>query len=315
MRFVAGNSDRLDKAMVEGLPGLTRSAAQKLIETDRVQINGLPAGGSSQRLVAGDAVVVRPQQPLAAPPLPEAVALNILYEDDSIIVINKPAGMVVHPGAGNATGTLLNAVLAHSPQVAEAGDEDRPGVVHRLDKETSGVMLIAKTDAALQNLQAQFKARSIHKTYIAVCVGIVLPARAIISKPIGRNPQNRQKMAILATGRDAVTEYLVMSTTLRHTLLQAHPRTGRTHQLRVHFASIGFPIVGDSLYGGPAGARDALSRHMLPRHLLHAASIQFAHPVTATICVFQAPLPAEFVEALITADLDPNVSVGSVAAA
>ena len=282
---------------------VTRSAAQKLIALGRVQVNQVTALNSNQRVTIGDLVTLEPMEPVQRLPVGEAIPLEILFEDATLMVINKPAGMVVHPGAGNTTGTLVNAVLAHAPEVAEAGDEDRPGVVHRLDKETSGIMLIAKTDAALVNLQSQFRLRSIHKTYFALCVGQFVPARAIINKPIGRNPMSRQRMSILATGREAVTEVAVLATAERHSLVKAFPRTGRTHQVRVHLASLGFPIVGDALYGGLAGARDALAQRLVPRHLLHAVHIEFVHPLTGLSCSFDAEMPGDFSAALSEAGL------------
>ena len=260
---------------------------------------------------------------------PEAIGLDVLYEDAEVLVINKPAGMVVHPGAGVRGGTVANAILSYAPEAADAGDDPkRPGIVHRLDKETSGVLLIARTDAALQALQAQFQTRTIEKTYLALCVGDVMPPAGLIDKPIGRDPGHRQRMAVVASGRSAQTEYTVtqrwkvadadgvaeavlgtlgrVSTTgaerkakpmpMAYALVRARPRTGRTHQLRVHLASLGYPIVGDETYG--ATRRDPLSKKLAPRQLLHASELRFALPSTGAEFRAHAPLPADFLAVL-----------------
>jgi 23S rRNA pseudouridine1911/1915/1917 synthase len=223
--------------------------------------------------------------------------------------------MVVHPGAGNARGTLANAILAHAPEIANVGDPLRPGIVHRLDKETSGIVLLAKNAAAYSALQAQFKRRVVKKLYLALCVGDVQPPRGIINKPIGRDPLHRQRMAIIAGGRESVTQYAVGevfrvnetkilpetwfpgtgSVELKkgnvYSFVRARPATGRTHQIRVHFASIGFPVVGDALYG--ATRHDALSRALAPRHLLHASEVVFELPSSGKAIHLYAPLPED----------------------
>jgi 23S rRNA pseudouridine1911/1915/1917 synthase len=243
----------------------------------------------------------------------EQIALDILYEDDDVIAVNKAAGMVVHPGAGNQHGTLANAILAHAPGIASVGDPTRPGIVHRLDKETSGIVLLAKNVAAYSALQAQFKRRVVKKLYLALCVGDVHPPRGIINKPIGRDPLHRQRMAVIVGGRESVTQYAVgevfrvaetrMLSEIEfpnaepvelkkggaYSFVRARPATGRTHQLRVHFASIGFPIVGDALYG--ATRHDALSRALAPRHLLHASEVLFELPSSGKAIHLYAPLP------------------------
>ncbi|MCL4504921.1 MAG: RluA family pseudouridine synthase, partial [Chloroflexi bacterium] len=248
------------------------------------------------------------EAPVAAQP--EQIALNILYEDEDVIAVDKPAGMVVHPGAGIAAGTLANAILAHAPQVATVGDSLRPGIVHRLDKETSGIVLLAKTQDAYVALQRQFKARAIKKVYLALCVGDVQPPRGVIKKPIGRDPARRQRMAIVVGGRESVTQYaiaevyaiaqprtvegfegLTLQKGARYSFIQVRPATGRTHQIRVHLASIGFPVVGDAVYG--ATRRDPLSRAIAPRHLLHASELSFDLPASGQTVHLVAPMPAD----------------------
>jgi 23S rRNA pseudouridine1911/1915/1917 synthase len=258
---------------------------------------------SKHEVQAGDVVEMSTPVVVMGAPQPEAIALDVVFEDDVIVVINKPAGMSVHPGAGTPGGTVVNALLAHAPEAADAaaptGDEDRPGVVHRLDKETSGVMVLAKTADALAALQAQFKARTIEKQYVAWCVGVPMHVRGEIRKPIGRHPKHRQRMAVMGEGREAITEYEVTATIARagrsYALVHCHPHTGRTHQIRVHLASIGTPVVGDALYGGAPGARDPLSQQLTPRHLLHAQRLAFVHPRSGAPLVFEVPPPADFV--------------------
>ncbi|MCX6018520.1 MAG: RluA family pseudouridine synthase [Chloroflexi bacterium] len=292
-RLTVRRTARLDKALPALLPELSRSAAQRLIEAGHVRVNGV-ARGAGDAVAAGDVIDVYVPPPPSVIPLPEVLPLTILYEDDDVIAIDKPAGLVVHPGAGNASGTLVNALLHHAPDVADVGDEQRPGIVHRLDKETSGVMLVAKTSTAHAALQEQFRLRRIRKTYLALCIGNVQPARGVINKPIARDPSNRQRMAVVPGGREAVTEFVVterMQIEGRpYSLVRAYPRTGRTHQIRVHFASIGFPIVGDLLYGA---GRDLLSKRIAPRHLLHASEIRFRLPATGEERALYAPLPED----------------------
>lgn len=286
-------SNRLDKAIASSLPELSRSAAQKLIDQGRVTVNGATRD-ASHFVRAGDAIIVRLPPPEFTVPQAEDIPLVLLYEDDDVIAIDKPAGTVVHPGAGNASGTLVNALLSRLPGIALVGDAQRPGIVHRLDKETSGIVLVAKTDAAHRRLQLQFKTRKIKKTYWAMCIGDMQPASGVIDKPIGRDPSHRQRMAIVAGGREAITQYRVMELThyedRAYSWVKAFPLTGRTHQIRVHFASLGFPIVGDLLYGAK---RDPLSKRIAPRHLLHAGELQFEHPTSGATIKLHSPLPPD----------------------
>jgi 23S rRNA pseudouridine1911/1915/1917 synthase len=304
-------SGRLDKSLAmllgdkaEG--SLSRSAIQRLIEQEHVTVNG-QARSASHQVRPGDVLVVDAPEERAAVAQAEEIPLDIVYEDEDVIAVNKPAGMVVHPGAGNDAGTLANAILAHTPGIAGVGDAQRPGIVHRLDKETSGIVLLAKTDAAYRALQGQFKTRTIKKLYLALCVGDMQPPRGIIDKPIGRDPAHRQRMAIVAGGRVSVTQYAVAEVyrleapgevrgvTLPkgsvYSYVRVRPTTGRTHQIRVHFASLGFPIVGDALYG--ATRRDALSRALTPRHLLHASELAFELPSSRKAINLYAPMPED----------------------
>ena len=323
---IANTSDRLDKVIAGLFAEITRSAAQRYIEQGRVQVNGT-AREARHKVGRGDVVTVDVPDAGPALPQPEAIPLVVLYEDDDVIAINKPAGMVVHPAAGNATGTLVNALLGYSAEIADVGDEQRPGIVHRLDKETSGVLLAAKTDAAYRNLQAQFKTRTIQKNYLALCVGRVEPERGLIKKPIARDPSHRQRMAVVAGGREAVTEYAVqehftsgeggkrkgesevedpshssfpLPPTFAYSLLRIHPETGRTHQIRVHLASMGFPVVGDELYG--ATRHDALSRMLAPRHMLHASELKFEQPSSRKAIKLYASIPEDMARVIATVE-------------
>jgi 23S rRNA pseudouridine1911/1915/1917 synthase len=294
-RVVVTRPDRLDKAIASLVSELSRSAAQKLIDSASVRVNGTlrPARFS---VAVGDVIEIdAPEVAADAAPQPEAIALDVLYQDDALLVLNKPAGLVVHPGAGNSAGTIVNALLAHDPDIADVGDAERPGIVHRLDKETSGVLVIARTPAALADLQLQFKQRAVQKTYLAVCIGDVQPERGVIDKAIARDPSHRQRMALVTGGRPAVTRFAVKER-LRienrpYSLLRTHPETGRTHQIRVHLAALGFPVVGDLLYGAK---RDPLSVRVAPRHFLHASEIKLTPPGGVEPRTFHAPLPDDF---------------------
>ncbi len=298
MMYRSPIADRLDRVVVALVPDLSRNAAQKLIEQGAVSVNGV-VRPAKHAVAVGDTITLSqlPTQP-DPQPMPEAIPLDILYEDADVLIINKAAGMVVHPGVGNTSGTLVNAVLAHAPDIADVGDAERPGIVHRLDKETSGVMMMAKNAQAQIALQAQFKAREVHKTYIAVLLGNIQPPRGLINKPIGRDPHHRQRMAIVPDGREAMTEYRFIAAPNANanpslSLVEAYPRTGRTHQLRVHFASMGFPIVGDAVYGGSAIKNHPLSKQLAPRHLLHAYQLSFRLPSNGQIVTYQAAIPPD----------------------
>lgn len=290
--LTASRTDRLDKVITGLIPTLSRSAAQRLIAQGRVKVEGC-ARDADFRVRIGQTIAVTLPPALPEQLQAEQIDLSIVYEDASVIVINKPAGMVVHPAPGNPNRTVVNAVLAHAPEVINVGDARRPGIVHRLDKETSGLMLIARHQEALLALQAQFKARTIRKTYLALCVGRFAENQGVVDQPIARHPTKRRQMAIVPGGRPSVTYYtvkerFVASDGAPYTLARAHPLTGRTHQLRVHFAALGHPIVGDALYGS---RRDRLTRALKPRQMLHASELIFISPATGREIRAYAPLP------------------------
>lgn len=268
--------ERLDRALVQKLPQLSRTQVQKLIKEGQVMVNG-QAAKASQQLEGGEHILVTLPEPVNTDLVPDDIPLDIRYEDDDLLVINKPAGMVVHPGTGHYRGTLVNAVLAHCPDVLGVGYEKRPGIVHRLDKYTSGLIIVAKNDHAMHVIQSQFKRRTVDKRYLALVEGRLNPPEALIDAPIGRNKQERKKMTVIplnhsATSRPAQTRYQTLVSYDDYTLVECQPLTGRTHQIRVHLAYIGFPIMGDNVYGR------ARQRTTLGRHFLHAAKITFKRP-------------------------------------
>jgi 23S rRNA pseudouridine1911/1915/1917 synthase len=289
---VAEGGARLDKWLAAQLPAYSRAEIQRWIDARLVML-GARLLKASYRVVTGDQITVVIPEPEEYEVEPEPIPLDVLYEDADLLVINKPAGMVVHPAAGNWHGTLVNAVLYHCPDLAGVGGAHRPGIVHRLDKETSGVILVAKNDAAHRALQAQFQARQVQKTYWALVHGRVVPESGEIIAPIGRDPRERKRMAVVSTsqGRPAATRYETLdgyrstATGERLTLLACYPLTGRTHQIRVHLAYTRHPIVGDDLYGG----RQRAGLHC-PRQFLHAERIRFRLPSTGEEVEFHAPL-------------------------
>ena len=271
--------------MRERLPQYSRARLQDWIEQGRVLVNGSPEK-RSYLLKGAESIQVQPSE---LPPLkatPEDVPLEVLYEDPDVIAIDKPAGMVVHTGAGRHSGTLVNALLHRFGNLSAVAGDLRPGIVHRLDRFTSGVILVARTDAAHRNLAAQFAARQVEKTYIALVHGSVKNDRGRITTPIARDPSTRVRMtARLAHGRPAVTAFLVLERFQGFTLLEVKIGTGRTHQIRVHLASIGHPVAGDKLYGAPASE--------LGRYFLHARQIAFTSPSTGERITVATPLPPE----------------------
>ncbi len=290
---VSEGGQRLDKYVAQMVPDLSRSRAQKLIEEGLVMVNGGMAK-SSYRVEVGDLVVVRIPPPEPIEVKPETIPLDIVYEDEDIIVVNKPAGMVVHPAYGHRTGTLVNAILAHCPDLAVTEGDFRPGIVHRLDKDTSGLIIVAKHDAARRHLQRQFKRREVKKVYVALLEGRLEPVRGVIEAPIGRDKKRRKRMAVLEGGREARTEYRVVEyfgggaghRARPYTLVEAEPWTGRTHQVRVHFASIGHPLAGDPVYGF---RKQRLSG--LQRQFLHARTLGFRLPGSDEHIELTAELP------------------------
>lgn len=277
--------ERLDKYLAAQFSDLSRAQIQALIRAGHVTVNGA-AAKASLRLEGGERI--RLQVPVAeesAGPEPEAIPLVVLYEDEQVAVVDKPAGMVVHPAFGHQTGTLVNAVLARWPQIAAFAEPGRAGIVHRLDKETSGVILIAKTPQALESLRTQFKARTIRKRYLALVEGLPQTPEGVIDAPIGRDSRQRKRMAVLRDGREALTEFRVVEVFASYSLLEVWPKTGRTHQIRAHLAFIGHPVVGDTVYGRRK------QPFTLKRHFLHAASITFAHPISGEPITVESPLP------------------------
>jgi len=288
---VERGGERLDKVIPAHVPDLSRAMAQRLVKSGEVTVNGRPSK-PSYRVQVGDEVVVCVPPEMPEQVLPEDIPLDVIYEDDVLLVVNKPAGMVVHPALGHTSGTLVNAVLAHCPQVVDVGGPDRGGLVHRLDKDTSGLILIAKDEATRAVLQHQFKRRQVAKTYLALVEDQVQPREGVVEAPVGRDKRQRKKMAVVRSGRQARTVYRAVEYFADHTLLEVRPYTGRTHQVRVHLAWLGHPIVGDAVYGR---RRQRLLRN---RHFLHAARLCFTHPATGEDVEVKAPLPPELAAVL-----------------
>ena len=280
---------RLDKYVGEKCPELSRTHAQKLIADGYITVNGR-AAKSSLNLNEGDRVEVTIPPVPPSPLMPEAIPLEILYEDDDLLVVDKPAGLTVHPAPGHPSHTLINAVLAHFPHLVEISDSLRPGIVHRLDKDTSGLVMVAKNSIAQMNLVDQFKTRSVVKTYLVLVKGRLTPETGIIEAPIGRDPRNRKRMAVVSRGREARTRYHVARYIGNYTLLEVRTETGRTHQIRVHLSAIGFPVVGDKVYG-------VKSPH-LSRQFLHASRLGFHLPSTGEYVEFESELPPDLAQAL-----------------
>lgn len=289
---VPENSDRLDRYLSQNLSDLSRSRIQQLIEQGHVQVNDQICTSKKVNLKIGDRIsleipAIEPLQLLAAD-----IPLDILYEDEELIILNKPAGLVVHPAPGHPDGTLVNAILAHCPNLPGIGGIQRPGIVHRLDKDTTGAIVIAKTDLAYQHLQAQLQAKTARREYLGLVYGVPKTETGSIDLPIGRNPQDRKKMGIVSIedgGRAAITHWRVQERLANYTLIHFQLETGRTHQIRVHSAKIGHPIVGDPLYS---------SAHSigvnLPGQALHAWKLQLQHPVSGKLLEVTAPLPRSF---------------------
>lgn len=278
---------RLDRFLALALPQFSRSRLQALIEQGLVRLNGKD---SRARELVRDGDAVRIEIPAAEKidAQPESIALEILFEDEDLLVINKPAGMVVHPGAGNREHTLVNGLLAHCTSLSGIGGKERPGIVHRLDKETSGCLVVAKNDAAHRGLSKQFAERTMKKTYLALVSGRLKKSSGVIDAPIARHPVHRQKMAIAksARGRSAKTEYRVLRSDKEMSLVECDLHSGRTHQIRVHLAHLGNPVVGDKLYASKTAGD-------FPRQMLHAWRLGFAHPLSHELKEFEAPLPAD----------------------
>jgi 23S rRNA pseudouridine1911/1915/1917 synthase len=289
--------------VVASVAGISRAHAQRLIGDGRATVDG-SRRRASDRLVGGERVTVE----LSAPPdeslEPESIPLDVAYEDDTILVVDKPAGLVVHPSAGHGSGTLVNALLGRSRDRGEPlgsiAGVGRPGIVHRLDKETSGLLVVAKTDAAQASLMRQFGSREVEKEYLALVRGEPPAPRGRVEAPIGRDPRDRQRMAVVAGGRDSVTEYETLATQNGYSLLALRPLTGRTHQIRAHLAYLGLPIAGDLRYGGGEGPGG------LRRQFLHAARLAFARPLDGARLRAWSGLPADLIACAVAAGVRPT---------
>jgi 23S rRNA pseudouridine1911/1915/1917 synthase len=281
---VEEGGERLDLAVVGAFEDMSRSQVQRLIKSGAVTVDGR-LSKPAYRVEPGERISVVVPQEKEEPVRPEPIPLDVIYEDDALLAVNKPAGMVVHPAPGHPSGTLVNGLLAYCPELANVGRLERAGLVHRLDKDTSGVILVAKAPGAYKALQRQFKRRQVHKVYVALAEGTVEPREGIIEAPVGRDRRERKRMAVRRSGRPAVTRYRTTRRFKNHTLLEVEPRTGRTHQIRVHLSWMGYPLVGDQVYGR---RRQPLLGH---RHFLHAQEIRFTHPTTEEEMVLSAPLP------------------------
>lgn len=280
---------RLDRYLTQLLPDYSRAHLQKLIAQGDVLVNGQKAR-AGRRLDQGDVVTVQlPASP--GPPLPEPIPLAVVYEDEDVLVVDKPAGLTAHPAPGHPDGTLVNALLSRCPDLAlSSSDVMRPGIVHRLDKDTSGLIVIAKSDRARDYLVSQFKSRSVSKGYLVLVKGRMFPEQGMIEAPIGRDPYRRRRMAISETGKEATTGYRVRKYVDSYTLVEVTPVTGRTHQIRVHLSAIGYPVVGDPTYG-------VKSTH-LARQFVHAYRLGFRLPSNGEYREFTSPLPADLELAL-----------------
>lgn len=288
-RFIVETDEdsRVDKYLAEQLPDISRSKIRGMIDTGNVTLDGMTVEKAGTKVKTGCVLEIVVIEETEGGLVPEDIHLDILFEDDQVIVMNKPSGMVVHPGAGNHGQTLVNALLAHYPPIREIGEKDRPGVVHRLDKETSGVMIFAKTDKAYKWLVKHFKARDVRKTYLALVDGHPPTPTGRIEAPVERDIHYRTRMAVATRGqgKPAISEYFTIRRFTEHAFLEVHPVTGRTHQIRVHLSYIGVPVVGDTLYGR---RKPSIT---LDRFFLHAKSLTLRLPGDRTARSFEAPLP------------------------
>lgn len=305
LRVPTGSQLRLDKFLASELMQYSRARLQGLIKDGRVLVRGKVVEKAGFPLEGGEDIELRvpPAKPVDL--IPEEIPLDIIFENDDLIVINKPAGLVVHPAAGHARGTLIHAVLAYAPEIEGVGGELRPGLVHRLDKDTSGLIILAKNEVSQRFLQDQFQKREVGKIYVALVDGRPRSARGRVDAPIGRDPRERKRMAVVsaAKGRQAVTDYRTIENFEKHSLLELNPHTGRTHQIRVHLAFLGCPIAGDRVYG---------KRHLslpITRHFLHASQLKLRLPAEKEPRRFEAPLPIELANVLSNLRAGARLSV------
>lgn len=287
---VEASGARMDRWLADRIASLSRARIQALIKTGHIRVDGVLVK-AHRPLQRGETIAVTLPDPAPASIRPEPIPLDVLYEDADLIVLNKPAGLVVHPAAGHADGTLVNALLYHCHDLTGIGGEQRPGIVHRLDRDTSGVLIVAKQAGAHQHLVAQFKSRRVRKEYLALVWGCPSPPAGKAETQIGRSSSDRKKMsAVPARGRPAITTYETLESFRNTTLLRVRIETGRTHQIRVHMAFLGFPVVGDRVYGRQ---RPESLPAPAPRQMLHAEHLALIHPRTNTALLFQAPIPAD----------------------
>lgn len=291
MKYIVEESGkRLDAYITSIDSEITRTAAQRLIEQGNILVNG-EKKKTAYKVSNGDIITIEKEEPKEIELKAQNIPIDIIYEDDDIIVVNKPKGMVVHPANGNPDGTLVNAIMAIcKASLSGIGGEIRPGIVHRLDKDTSGLLIVAKNDKAHVNMSEQIKNHEVKKTYIALVRGVVKENEATIDMPIGRSTSDRKKMAVIKTGRNAVTHIKVLKRYNKYTLLQVNIETGRTHQIRVHLSYIGYPIIGDCTYSNGKNEFGVVGQ------CLHAKCLEFKHPITGAEMKLEAPLPKYFEE-------------------
>ncbi len=288
---VAEDQSRLDQYLAGQDTGLNRSQLRRLIVDGQVLVNGGPAKPSN-KVRAGDLVLLSVPPPRESNLVAQDIPVTVVYQDENLVVIDKPAGLAVHPGPGHSDQTLVNALLAMCPDIQGIGGEIRPGIVHRLDKDTSGLMMVAKTHQAHLDLSSQIKARQVTKGYLALVEGTPKPLGGKVDAPVGRHPRRRTRMAVVVGGKEARTGYKVREQFFGHSLLELYLETGRTHQIRVHMAHIGHPLVGDTIYGKASP--------LVERHFLHAFQLGFKHPATGEPLEFQTGLPSDLALAVDT---------------
>lgn len=298
---VEEDNKRIDAYLAEKLEEQSRVAIQRLIANNKIRVNG-KSTKPSYKVQIGDKIQVEEEIPVEVSLKPQNIPLDIIFEDKDIIVVNKPKGMVVHPANGNPDGTLVNAIMAIcKDSLSGIGGEIRPGIVHRLDKDTSGIMVIAKNDKAHINISNQIKEHKVKKTYIALVRGVIPENEATINMPIGRSEKDRKKMAVTKNGKNAITHFKVLKRYNKYTLLQVNIETGRTHQIRVHLSQIGYSIIGDEVYS------NGKNEWNIKGQCLHAKSLEFVHPITQEKMYFEAKMPQYFEDILATLDSQNNV--------
>jgi len=293
---VLNQGDRLDRWLTAQLSELSRARIQRLIDQELVLLNGQIVTEKKTKVKLGDRLIVNIPEPETLDLEPEAINLDILYEDESLIIINKPAGLVVHPAPGHPNGTLVNALLHHCPNLPGIGEVKRPGIVHRIDKDTTGALVVAKTDQAYQHLQAQIQAKTARREYLGIVYGAPTPSVGIVELPIGRHPVDCQKMAVIPLekgGREAKTAWEVVERLGNYSLVKFELYTGRTHQIRVHTSHLGYPLVGDPVYSSKR-----FDSVKLEGQALHAWKLTLNHPVSGELITAVAPIPQDFVKLL-----------------